>query len=350
MKRENIIFIIVVALLCTLALVGGIWAVNRLQEKDEAALNKLVADYAALERIYYDEIQKIDDRILTFPNPDSVRTALYDKYKTIRRDKQALSDEEKKKAVLEKLDDFHKRKESYQKSINEYYDYKDGFTANEISSLKEMVEMYKTKLDQILAQNSSLVRRLNILTSKLKGAEAQLADLQDSKMRLDSLMVEQEQARSALDDVNNDRDRLQELLNKSEELVKRQREEIERLKGLTRKAYNFTAEYEYKKRKVALDPSGKHTRAQVDKYIEVTFTVGEGLFDDAADENSRVVYLTLFFEGQPYRIINERIRVDKNNQVLVPIQFDDRLEKGNYFFRLTYQEKSIMDDYKFVIQ
>lgn len=348
MKRENIIFIVVVALICTLALIGGIWAFDSLQKKDEEALNKLISDYGALERTYYDEIQRIDDQVITFPNPDSIRTALYDKYKAIKRDKQALTDEESRTAVLEKLDEFHKRKDSYNKSINEFYDYKDTYTANEISNLKEMVEMYKNKLDKILAQNNSLVRRLNILTSKLKGAESQIAVLKDSKVRLDSLVVEQEQTRSALDDVANDRDRLQELLKKSEELVQRQREEIERLKGLTRKAYNFVAEYEYKNRMVALDESGRHRRGQVDKEMTVKFDVGEGLFEDG--DEARVVYLTLFFEGQPYRIVQEPIRVDATNQAIQEIVFDDRLESGNYYFTLTYQEEPIMDDYKFVIQ
>lgn len=348
MKRENVIFIVIVAIICALALAGGIWAVNSLEEKDEEALNKVISDYSSLERRYYDEIQKIDDQVITFPNPDSTRTVLYDKYKAIRQDKQALTDEERREAVLKKLDTFYERKESYTKTLNEFYDYKDNYTANEISNLKEMVEMYKTKLDQILARNNSLVRRLNILTSKLKGAEAQVAELQSSKQRLDSLMVEQQQTRSALDDVAADRDRLQELLDKSDELVRRQREEIERLKGLTRKAYNFVAEYEYKNRMVALDESGRHRRGQVDKEITVKFDVGEGLFEDG--DEARVVYLTLFYEGQPYRIVKEEIRVDPNNQALQEIVFDDRLEKGNYYFTLTYQEEPIMEDYKFVIE
>ncbi|MEM6298077.1 MAG: hypothetical protein AAF740_05240 [Bacteroidota bacterium] len=347
MKREGIVIVIVGLIFAALAVIGYIFTKKQLEEKDTESISKLASDYEQLERTYYNEIQRIDDQVILYPNPDSLRSLLYAKYKEIRQEKDRLADPTQTNDIIASLSTFYENKEGYNKVLNDFYDYKDNYTANEISNLKEMVEMYKQKLDNILAQNNSLVRRLNILTSKLRTAEKEVASLEDSRQRLDSLVVEQEQTRSALDDVAGDRDRLKELLEKSEELVQRQREELERLKGLTRRAYNFTAEYEYKKRMVPLDETGKHTRNQVGKEMSVKFDVGEGLFEDGDD--ARVVYLTLFFEGQPYRIVKEPIRVDQNNQALQEIVFDDKLEKGNYYFTLTYQEDPIMEDYKFLI-
>ena len=165
---------------------------------------------------------------------------------------------------------------------------------------------------------------------------------------MDTLLAQQEAVLDELENMTNDRDRLRDLLTQSEEIVRSQQEEIARLKGVTSKAYNFLAEYEYKRRSVPLDETGRHKRANVGKQINIGFDVGESIF--SAGDSVRMVYLTMYKDGQPFEIIKAPVKVSAQNKANYAAVFDKNLPKGDYYLELTYQEEPIMADYKFKIQ
>jgi deferrochelatase/peroxidase EfeB len=130
------------------------------------------------------------------------------------------------------------------------------------------------------------------------------------------------------------------------EEIKQQREEV---KAALKKAFNFEATYEFRNRQVALDVNGKHTPGQIGNEITVSFTLGQGFFDENVPAADRVVYLTLLKDNKPYVVNKVPVRVDANNNAKYVIKLPSKIDKGDFVFKLTYQEQPIMADYKFKV-
>ena len=205
----------------------------------------------------------------------------------------------------------------------------------------------RERIETLLKEIQSYKNQLYSMTKKYKLSAAEVAKYKAEKDKLDKILSEQQTSLAQLEQIGEDRTKLRELLSQSEELIQRQKEEIERLKGLTRKAYNFTAQYDFQNRRVILDETGKH-KGKIGKEVHLEFEVGEGLFEGNAKE--RIVYLTLYRNGKPYKVVKRPIPVLENGRTQAQIFVDKNLEDGDYYFDLTYKEASVMDKYKFRIR
>lgn len=344
-SREKYLFIAIVALLSIVLFIGGIWAVNLMNSKDRTALHELLADYERLEKAYTEQIRKVDDGKLPYENPDSLRAVLSKTLTQIQEDKKYVGESGSK--AIKQLDKFLESKNRYTEQLEELHDSKDFFAAKTIGELREEIEKFKKELAKMQKENRSLRNQLYKMINKFKGSQAELAELKKEKAKLDSLFSEQEFTRERINEIIDDKNKMQEILAERNQLIEEQKKEIERLKGLTKRAYGFLAVYERTKRFVVLDTKGKH-KNKVGKEFLVEFSVGEGLFDD--DDAGRVVYLTLYHQGKPYKIIKEPIRVQSNNTAKQKFELDKKFEDGTYRFVLTYKEEPIMPDYQFSIR
>lgn len=346
-SRKNTIFIVVVTLISIAAFVAGYYAIQTINQKDKISLMQVYKDYEQLELVYGQEIDNIDLGVLFYQNADSVKENLNTILADIGSRKSAIKNKPTSESIA-KIADYHKIANQYKRFIARFVQDKDDYTSQEIGKLNSQIKVYKGQIDKILKQNRSLSGRLNTMIKRFKGAEKELNILKAQKVRLDTLLAQQEAVLDELENMTNDRDRLKDLLAQSEEIVRSQQEEIERLKGVTSKAYNFLAEYEYKRRAVPLDETGRHKRANVGKQINIGFDVGESIFND--NDSVRMVYLTLYKDGQPFEIVKAPVKVSAQNKANYAAVFDKKMPKGDYYFELTYQEEPIMADYKFKIQ
>lgn len=344
-NREGKAFLGVVVLLSIVLFAVGVWAVNTMKDKDTKALSQLSSDYQRLEKSYSDEIAKIDEAKLYYPNPDSVRQILSMNLDAIRKEKDFINNNGS--SAIKKFDDLAGKKNTYTKALEDVTMLRDDYTMRTVSDLKQEIERIKKLLDEMKSKNASLSRQLANMIKKFKGAEKEVLALKEQKIKMDRLTGEMAAVRQSLDSANSDRDRLKTLLTQTEDMYRKQKEEVERLKGLTARAYNFKATYEFKDREVLLDDKGKH-KNQISKEIDITFEVGESLFDETDD--SRLVYLTLMKDNKPFQIIKQAIRVEKNNSAKYKMKLDKKLADGNYALVLTYREKPIIADYKFRIR
>jgi len=249
--------------------------------------------------------------------------------------------------ALERMSELQQKKLDYSERLGQVYSGKDEYAIGEISQLKEELKKNRERIETLLKQIQSYKSQLASMTKKYKLSAAEVAKYKAEKAKLDKILSEQQTSLSQLEQIGEDRTKLRELLTQSEELIQRQKEEIERLKGLTRKAYNFTAQYDFQKRRVILDENGKH-KGKIGKEVHLEFEVGEGLFEGDAQE--RIVYLTLYRNGKPYKVVKRPIPVLENGRTQAQIFVDKNLEDGDYYFDLTYKEESIMDKYKFRIR
>ncbi len=344
-NREGKAFLGVVIVLSIVLFAVGVWAVNTMKDKDAKALSQLSNDYQRLEKSYSDEIAKIDEAKLYYPNPDSVRQVLSMNLDAIRKEKDFINTNGG--SAIKKFDELANKKDTYEKALDDVTVTRDSYTMQTVSDLKQEIERIKKLLDEMKAKNASLSRQLANMIKKFKGAQKEVDALKEQKIKMDRLTGEIGAIRQNLDSANSDRDRLKTLLAQTEDMYRKQKEETERLKGLTSRAYNFKATYEFKDREVLLDVNGKH-KNQISKEIDITFDVGESLFDDT--DASRLVYLTLMKDGKPFNVIKQAVRVEKNNSAKYKMKLDKKLPDGNYALSITYGEKPIMADYKFRIK
>ncbi|MCC5945866.1 MAG: hypothetical protein JJT94_13125 [Bernardetiaceae bacterium] len=345
--REGVTFLVILTVLSLCLLFGAIWAVEAVKSKNEKVLNELYVDFDRLEKAYADEILNLDGKIIPYRNPDSTRLALANIRKDIRLEKDNIFSD--KAGTLKRINELYDKKKNYTNQINTVYAVKDEYAVKEIGLLKQEVNKYKQQLDDLIKKNKYLSGQYASVLDKYKGADAELKKLKAEKKKLDELLSEQEFTREQLDSLVTDRDALRELVAKSEELIQKQKEEIERLRGLTRRAYNFTAQYEFRSRRVILDKTGKH-KGRIGREVMIAFDVGEGLFDDLEEGQERVVYLTLYRNKQPYKIVKRPIRVLPTGRTEAQIYADRNLEDGDYYFMLTYKEEPIMDKFEFSIR
>lgn len=346
-SRKNTIFIIVVTLISIIAFIAGYYAIQTINQKDKISLLQVYTDYKQLEDDYSQEIDNINSGVLFYVNADSVKENLNTILMDIRKRKNNIKNKPTSESIA-KIENYYTIANQYKRFIARHSQDKDDYTSREIVRLNTQIKAYKAQINTIHSQNKTLSGRLSTIIKRFKGTEKELNRLKAQKVRLDTLLAQQEEVLQKLENVTTDRHRLKDLLAQSEEIVRSQQEEIQRLKGVTSKAYNFLAAYQYKRRAVPLDETGRHKRANVNKQIDIAFDVGESIF--STDDSVRMVYLTLYKAGKPFEIVKAPVKVSPNNQANYSAVFNKRLPKGDYYFELTYQEEPIMADYKFKIQ
>ncbi|WP_338761078.1 hypothetical protein WAF17_14790 [Bernardetia sp. ABR2-2B] len=347
--REGKTFIAVVAILSLVLVVGAIWATNAFKNSNKETLEALYKDFNRLEQAYSNEIRNIDNELIPYQNADSLRQVLLLTRNDIKVEKAQINAtiKEESDEALARVSELQQKKLDYSERLGQVYSGKDEYAIGEISTLKEELKKNRERIEALLKQIQSYKGQLASMTKKYKLSAAEVAKYKAEKAKLDKILSEQQTSLAQLEQIGEDRTKLRELLTQSEELIQRQKEEIERLKGLTRKAYNFTAQYDFQKRRVILDQTGKH-KGKIGKEVHLEFEVGEGLFEGDAQE--RIVYLTLYRNGKPYKVVKRPIPVLENGRTQAQIFVDKNLEDGDYYFDLTYKEESVMDKYKFRIR
>ncbi len=343
--REGKTFIIVVAILSIFLVVGAVWATKAFQNSSRETLEALYKDFNRLEQAYSNEIRNIDNELIPYKNADSLRQVLLRTRNDIKNEKTVISEDSDQ--ALERMSELQQKKLDYSERLGQVYSGKDEYAIGEITQLKEELKKNRERIETLLKEIQSYKNQLAGMTKKYNLSASQVAKYKSEKDKLDKLLSEQQTSLAQLEQIGEDRTKLRELLTQSEELIQRQKEEIERLKGLTRKAYNFTAQYDFQNRRVILDQTGKH-KGKIGKEVHLEFEVGEGLFEGDAKE--RIVYLTLYRNGKPYKVVKRPIPVLENGRTQAQIFVDKNLEDGDYYFDLTYKEASVMDKYKFRIR
>ncbi len=343
--REGKTFIAVVTILSLLLVVGVIWATSAFRNSSRENLEALYKDFNRLEQAYSNEIRNIDNELIPYKNADSLRQVLLRTRNDIKNEKTVISENSDK--ALERMSELQQKKLEYSERLGQVYSGKDEYAIGEISQLKEELKKNRERIETLLKEIQSYKNQLYSMTKKYKLSAAEAAKFKAESAKLDKLLSQQEASLEQMSQIGEDRTKLRELLTQSEELIQRQKEEIERLKGLTRKAYNFTAQYDFQSRRVILDETGKH-KGKIGKEVHLEFEVGEGLFEGDAQE--RIVYLSLYRNGKPYKVVKRPIPVLENGRTQAQIFVDKNLEDGDYYFDLTYKEESIMDRYKFRVR
>ncbi|WP_027003809.1 hypothetical protein [Hugenholtzia roseola] len=344
-SKEGRTFILVVILLSLVLFAGAIWAINNFTQRDKQNLTQLQSDFERLEKAYNTEISNIDAEIFPYPKPDSIREVLMVGRNDLRAQRELILNQPNE--AIQNIDALQAKKLNYTKQLSEIYTFKDEFAIKEISDLKKELENFRRQALELEKKNKSLSAQLGSMIKKFKGSETELNKLKAEKERLDKLLASQQITREQLDSLVSERNSLKELLQRSEDLIAEQQRELERLKGLTRRIYNFTAQYDFQKRRVVLDETGKHL-GKVGKEIHIEFETGEGVFENPNEP--RLIYLSLYRNGKPYKITKKEIPVLPQGKTGATIYIDKNLESGDYYFDITYKEESIMQPYKFKVR
>ena len=346
-KSDNRTLIAVAAILVVVVFAVAIWAFNQIGAKDSEQLKKLAEDYRMMEKVYSEEIRKIDEGVLPYQDPATLRTELSGMLNTIKTNRNLIENETKKAA--KQLESLYEDKRRIENRMAQFYSQKDDFTSSEIGRLKQEVDKLRTQLDEAIAANKKLSAQLYATIKKLKANEKASLELNEMRNKLNSSIAQNEALSRELSAVKEDRDRLNGLLTTTSQKVEEVKQEKEQVKAALKKAFNFEPTYEFRNRQVTLDFAGKHTPGQIGKEITVSFTLGQGFFDDSVPAADRVVYLTLLKDKKPYVVNKVPVRVDANNNAKYVIKLPEKMDKGDYVFTLTYQEQPIMADYKFKV-
>ncbi len=346
-KSDNRTLIAVAAILVVVVFAVAIWAMNQISAKDSNQLKKLAEDYRTIEKVYTDEVRKIDEGVLPYQDPATLRTELVGMLSTIKTNRELIENEPKKAA--KSLETLYEDKRRIENRMAQFYGQKDDFTSSEIGRLKQEVEKLRTQLDEAIAANKKLSAQLYATIKKLKNNEKASTELTEVRARLTQSIAQQEAMSRELAAIKEDRDRMSQLVSTTTEKVEEQKQKVEEVKTALRKAFNFEASYLFRNRQVALDAAGKHTPGQIGKEITVSFTLGTGFFADDVAAADRVVYLTLYKDKKPYVVNKVPVRVDANNNAKYVIKLPEKMDKGDYYFSVTYQEQPIMTDAKFKV-
>jgi predicted nucleic acid-binding Zn-ribbon protein len=346
-KSDNRTLIAVAAILIIVIFGVAIWATNQISAKDTEQIKKLAEDYRMMEKVYAEEIRKIDEGVLPYQDPATLRTELSGMLNTIKTNRSLIEGDPKK--ASKQLDVLYEDKRRIENRMAQFYSQKDDFTSSEISRLKQEVDKLRTQLDEAIAANKKLSAQLAATIKKLKANEKAAQELAEMQGRLNNAIAQNEALSRELTAVKDDRDRLNGLLSTTSQKVEEIKQQKEEVKAALKKAFNFEATYEFRNRQVALDVNGKHTPGQIGNEITVSFTLGQGFFDENVPAADRVVYLTLLKDNKPYVVNKVPVRVDANNNAKYVIKLPSKIDKGDFVFKLTYQEQPIMADYKFKV-
>ncbi len=334
-------FISVVTVLSLILVIGG-WSYYKQKNRyDENNLQSLHNDFSRLESLYNAEIGNTQDSGFIYNDPEAVRVELSEVTQEIRKIKQEIAKDPK--GVLKAMPAFLDKKHKFTRQLDQITSERNQVTGNFIISAKEQIANYKQDLEKAMKQNTYLRSRLNKALADFKGTKEELEQMKAERSRLDSVFQEQQITRSELDSLIQDRNELRALLAKSQQLIAEQQAEIAALSEEEQQLKNFAATYVYKDREIPLDMEGTHRNHQT-KQMTITFDVGTKVFEEG---DAQVVYVTLYKDGQPSPRMTKQPITVVNNKAKETFEFDPKLEKGDYFFRVTYKEKPIMSDYQF---
>ncbi len=333
--------IVVVATLSIALLIGGIWAIKKFRAFQDDDLSQLHSDFSRLESLYNNEIAYTQDSGFIYNDPEALRVELSETAEEIRKIKREITNSPE--LVLKDLASYREKKQKFTRKLDVINADRNQTTGDFIASAKEQIARYKEKLDKAMRDNSYLRSRLARALADFKGTKEELEELKAERARLDSVFQEQQITRSELDSLIQDRNELRALLAKSQQLIAEQQAEIAALSEKEAVVTNFAATYVYKDREIPLDMEGTHRNHQA-KQITLAFEVGSKVFEEG---EAQVVYVTLYKDGQPSPRMTKQPITVVDLKAKETFDFDPKLDKGDYFFRVTYKEKPIMADYKF---
>jgi len=343
-SSARITFIAIVSILC-LALFGiGIWTVKKQRTRDQNDLQELHNKFSLLENQVNVELGNVRDSAFIYTDPTGSQDELSQSLIQIQGAKKDITD--KPANVLKKYNDYDAIYSAAFKALEKSMADRDKNTRNFMENSKQQIDKYKGELDKALKQNRYLSAKLAQTIKEFTGTKAELVKMQEEKARVDALLKDQTITRAELDSIISDRNELRELLAKSQRTIAEQRSQIEKLLEPEKTVKSFKASYMYSNREVILDTQNRHRNSQVEE-ITLNFVVGDLVFEQG---DAKVVYVTLFGnDGKPVARFNKQPITVVGNTGKYSQKIDPKLPKGNYFFRMTYKEKSIMPDYKFIL-
>jgi DNA repair exonuclease SbcCD ATPase subunit len=351
--KERSAFIAIIGLLAVALFAGWLMMSRKQKATDEQRLTNVKSDLKRLEDRINNELRGIEDGTFAFSATDSIKSGLVRVSESINKDRREILNDEKKASG--KVDDFEKKIADYDNFVNEVSSERDRKTGGFISNLQEELKQTKARLEELMGKNKVLSGQLAKAIKQFKGAKQELERMKAEKARVDKILQEQTQLQDSLStSLSNNATELRQQLIAAQQRLNSQEAEIARLRGASMKAMDFKAYYVISRlgndRVVLLDDKKlmKHKNGDIEKMF-VEFRINEVFFDDGQDKKFE---LTLYRNGQPYKLIREPIIVGNPNVKTMFYMFDgkNKLEAGSYFLRLSYGDEGVIPDYKFVVE
>jgi len=351
--KERSAFIAVIGLLAVALFAGWILMSRKQNATDEQRLANVKSDLKRLEDRINNEIRGIEDGTFTFSSSDSLKTELLTAADAIGKDRREILNDEKKASA--KVGEFEGKISKYDEFVSSVGSERDRKTGGFISNLQDELKRTKARLEELMGKNKMLSGQLAKTIKQFKGAKQELEKMKAEKARVDRILQEQAQLQDSLStSLSNNTTELRQQLIAAQQRLNSQEAEIARLRGSSMKALDFKAYYVITRmgndRVVLLDDKKlmKHKNGDIDKMF-VEFRVNDVFFDDGQDKKFE---LTMFRNGQPYKLIREPVIVGNTNQKTMFYMFDgkNKLETGNYFLRLAYGDEAVTPDYKFTVE
>ncbi len=351
--RERSAFIAIIGLLAVALFAGWLMMSKRQRATDEQRITNVKSDLKRLEDRINNELRGIEDGTFAFSSNDSVKNELVRVADEINKDRREILNDEKKATA--KVGDFEGKIAKYDEFLSGTASERDRKTGGFISNLQEELKKTKARVEELMGKNRALSGQLAKTIKQFKGARQELDKMKAEKARVDRILQDQSKLQDSLStSLSSNAAELKQQLIAAQQRLNSQEAEIARLRGMSMKALDFKAYYVISRmgndRVVLLDEKTlmKHKNNDIEKMF-VEFRVNDVFFDDGQDKKFE---LTLYRNGQPYKLIREPIIVGNTNQKTMFYMFDgkNKLEEGNYFLRLTYGDEAVTPDYKFVVQ
>jgi DNA repair exonuclease SbcCD ATPase subunit len=351
--KERSAFIAIIGLLAVALFAGWLMMSRKQRATDEQRIINVKADLKRLEDRINNEIRGIEDGTFAFSSSDSIKSELVRVADEIGKDKREILNDEKKATL--KVGDFEGKISNYDEFITRAASERDLKTGGFISNLQEELKRTKARLEELMGKNKSLSGQLAKTIKQFKGARQELEKMKAEKARVDRILQEQSELQDSLStSLSSNTAELKQQLIAAQQRLNSQEAEIARLRGASMKALDFKAYYVISRlgndRVVLLDDKKlmKHKNSDIEKMF-VEFRINDVFFDDGQDKKFE---LTMYRNGQPYKLIREPIIVGNTNQKTMFYMFDgkNKLETGNYFLRLAFGDEAVTPDYKFVIE
>ncbi|MCU0392337.1 MAG: hypothetical protein MUE81_14570 [Thermoflexibacter sp.] len=223
-------------------------------------------------------------------------------------------------------------------------------TLDSLQFQKEKTNIY---LEELISKNTIRRKQLDENIKNFEGAKQELDRMKAEKAVIDRILQEQTQLQDSLSISLNKTTELSQQLITAQQRLNSQEAEIARLRN-SMKAMEFRAYYVISRlgndRVVLLDDKKlmKHKNGDIEKMF-VEFRINDVFFDDGQDKKFE---LTLYRNGQPYKLIREPIIVGSPKLKTMFYMFDgkNKLEAGSYFLRLSYGDERVIPDYRFLIE
>ncbi|TAH19543.1 MAG: hypothetical protein EAZ08_08630 [Cytophagales bacterium] len=351
--KERSAFIAIIGLLAVALFAGWLMMSKRQRATDEQRLVNVKSDLKRLEDRINNEIRGIEDGTFAFSASDSLKAELLRATDEIGKDRREILADEKKATA--KVGDFETKIAKYDEFVSGVSSERDRKTGGFISNLQEELKATKARLEELMGKNKVLSGQLAKTIKQFKGAKQELEKMKAEKARVDRILQEQSQLQDSLStSLSNNTAELRQQLIAAQQRLNSQEAEIARLRGASMKALDFKAYYVITRlgndRVVLLDDKKlmKHKNGDIEKMF-VEFRMNDVFFDDGQDKKFE---LTMYRNGQPYKLIREPIIVGSSSPKTMFYMFDgkNKLETGNYFLRLAYGDEAVTPDYKFTIE